>query len=137
MNSFERWYYYDNHYQHHDRNIFKPLTTHLAKQKNFIGGWKIPIKKFREELNKYIKETLDLLCEEWDTKTIAQYLNDLLGTDGQILLTQRIGNHMCYIIKPEKTIELLKTFNYYIIKKNIRPMVRTMLRKYLNGKRKN
>ena len=38
MNSFERWYYYDNHYQHDDRNIFKPLTTHLAKQKNFIGG---------------------------------------------------------------------------------------------------
>ena len=38
INSFERWYYYDNHYQHDDRNIFKPLTTHLAKQKNFIGG---------------------------------------------------------------------------------------------------
>ena len=112
-NSFERWYYIENHFNHDERNFLQPISNYLGEKKNFVGGWKVRNKTFREELNKYIKDTLDLGHGDWDTHTIGQYLNDLLGTNGKHLLTQKIGDYVCYIIKPKETIELLKKFNYY------------------------
>ena len=56
----------------------RPTAKYWGEKKNFIGGWKIPIKTFREELNKYCREILDLgNGVEWTTKNIETYLNDL------------------------------------------------------------
>jgi len=111
--SFETWFYKDNNYGHDSRVLLKPLSNYYAEAKGFVGGWKIRNKEFREELNKYIRDVLDLGHGSWETKNISQYLTDLLGTNGEYLLSEKVGDLMCYIIKPNKTIEILKTFNYY------------------------
>jgi len=111
---FEYWYHREKCPER--ETSLRPTAKYWGEKKNFIGGWKIPIKTFREELNKYCREILDLgNGVEWTTKNIETYLNDLLNykDKDKNLLTCQIGSYMCYVIKPQKAIELLKICNFY------------------------
>ena len=72
----------------------------------------VPIKEFRRGLNEFCKETLDL-CKHYETKDIIIMLEDLHGTNKQNYIKKKVSGEMCYCFRPSKTIELLKTYNFY------------------------
>ena len=70
------------------------------------------MKKFREGLVKFCRETLDI-TKHYETATIFLLLEDFLGADKINFIKKQIGGAMCYGVKSSKTFELLKTYNYY------------------------
>ena len=110
--SFDYWYFREKK----PDSVLIPVPSKLAVKIGFAGGWRIPIKAFRVGLEAYMRDTLDLGNNlNWDTKKIKEYLVDLLNyKDGETnLIEQSYNGENCYIIKPEKTMEILKIFGFY------------------------
>ena len=110
--SFDYWYFREKN----PDSVLIPLPTKRATRMNFVGGWRIPIKAFRVGLESYMRDTLDLGNNlNWDTKKIKEYLVDLLNyKDGETnLIEQSYNGENCYIINPQKTMDILKIFGFY------------------------